>query len=64
MRPVLTGAVSIRAAVAPAPTPIEDRRQRILIEAVAERGAVPHPPFVDESEVVPLLTGDPLPASA
>jgi hypothetical protein len=27
----------------------------------AERGAVPRPPFVKESEVTPLLTGDPLP---
>jgi arylsulfatase A-like enzyme len=28
---------------------------------VAERGAIPHPPFINESEVTPLLTGDPLP---
>jgi len=44
------------------PPPPEDWRRRFLIEAVAERGASPHPPFVDESEVTPLLTGDPLPA--
>jgi len=28
---------------------------------VAERSAVSQPPFVDESEVTPILTGDPLP---
>ncbi len=43
------------------PTPEEDWRQRFLVEAVAERGAAPRPPFVDESRVVPLVTGDPLP---
>jgi N-acetylglucosamine-6-sulfatase len=43
------------------PPPAEDWRRRFLIEAVAERGAVPQPPFVTESEVTPLLTGDPLP---
>ena len=44
-----------------APTPEEDWRQRFLVEAVAERDSVPHPPFVNESQVRPLLTGDPLP---
>jgi N-acetylglucosamine-6-sulfatase len=43
------------------PTPEQDWRQRFLVEAVAERGAVPRPPFVNESRVVPLVTGDPLP---
>jgi N-acetylglucosamine-6-sulfatase len=44
-------------------TPVseEDWRQRFLVEAVAERGPVPRPPFVDESEVTPLVSGDPLP---
>jgi N-acetylglucosamine-6-sulfatase len=42
------------------PTPLEDWRQRFLIEAVAERGAE-RSTFVNESEVTPLLTGDPLP---
>jgi N-acetylglucosamine-6-sulfatase len=43
------------------PTGERDWRQRFLVEAVAERGSVPRPPFVDESRVVPLVTGDPLP---
>ena len=43
------------------PTPLEDWRKRLLIEAVAERNSVPRPPFVNESEVTPILTGDPLP---
>jgi N-acetylglucosamine-6-sulfatase len=43
------------------PTPEEDWRQRFLVEAVAERNSVPGPPFVNESQVRPLLTGDPLP---
>ncbi|CAA9384787.1 MAG: Putative sulfatase, partial [uncultured Rubrobacteraceae bacterium] len=43
------------------PTSGEDWRQRFLIEAVAERDSVPRPPFVNESQVRPLLTGDPLP---
>ncbi len=43
------------------PTPEEDWRQRFLVEAVAERDSVPRPPFVNESDVRPLLTGDPLP---
>ena len=42
------------------PAPAEDWRQRFIIEVVAERGSVPHPPFLNESEVRPLLTGDPL----
>jgi N-acetylglucosamine-6-sulfatase len=42
------------------PTPLVDWRQRFLIEAVAERD-VPSSPFLNESEVTPLLTGDPLP---
>ena len=43
------------------PKPLKDWRQRFLIEAVAERGGVPRPPLVNESEVTPMLTGDPLP---
>jgi N-acetylglucosamine-6-sulfatase len=43
------------------PTPTEHWRRRFLIEGVAERSAVPQPPFVVESEVTPILTGDPLP---
>ena len=43
------------------PTPEGEWRQRFLVEAVAERGATPRPPFVNESEVTPLVTGDPLP---
>ena len=43
------------------PTPEKDWRQRFLVEAVAERDSVPRPPFVNESQVRPLLTGDPLP---
>jgi N-acetylglucosamine-6-sulfatase len=38
-------------------------RRRFLIESVAERSGVPQPPFITESEVVPLLTGDPLPGN-
>jgi N-acetylglucosamine-6-sulfatase len=43
------------------PTPIEDWRQRFVLEGVAERSGLAQPPFVTESTVVPLLTGDPLP---
>jgi arylsulfatase A-like enzyme len=43
------------------PTGEGEWRQRFLVEAVAERGGVPRPPFVNESRVVPLVTGDPLP---
>jgi N-acetylglucosamine-6-sulfatase len=43
------------------PTPEEDWRRRFLVEAVAERSSVPQPPFINESEVAPLVTGDPLP---
>jgi arylsulfatase A-like enzyme len=43
------------------PTPEEDWRRRFLVEAVAERSSVPRPPFINESEVAPLVTGDPLP---
>jgi N-acetylglucosamine-6-sulfatase len=43
------------------PRPEEDWRQRFLVEAVAERRSVPRPPFINESEVTPLVTGDPLP---
>jgi N-acetylglucosamine-6-sulfatase len=43
------------------PTPIEDWRQRFAVEGVAERNGVAQPPFVTESTVAPLLTGDPLP---
>jgi len=50
-----------RAAGKSTPTPLENWRKRFLIEAVAERGSVPRPPFVHESEVTPILTGDPLP---
>ena len=45
------------------PTPVEDWRKRFVIESVAERSGVPQPPFITESEVVPLLTGDPLPGN-
>ena len=43
------------------PTPVEDWRQRFVLEGVAERSGVAQPPFITESTVVPLLTGDPLP---
>jgi len=43
------------------PTPIEDWRQRFVLEGVAERSGVAQPPFITESTVAPLLTGDPLP---
>jgi hypothetical protein len=43
------------------PTPLKDWRKRFLIEAVAERGGEGRSTFVNESEVTPLLTGDPLP---
>jgi N-acetylglucosamine-6-sulfatase len=52
---------SLKGLLTEEPTPLEDWRQRFLIEAVAERGGVPRPPLVNESEVTPLLTGDPLP---
>jgi N-acetylglucosamine-6-sulfatase len=42
------------------PTPLTDWRKRFVIEAVAERSGEPST-FVNESEVTPLLTGDPLP---
>ena len=45
------------------PTPLRDWRQRFLIEAVAERGSRGRSTFVNESEVAPLLTGDPLPGN-
>ena len=45
------------------PTPVEDWRKRFVVESVAERGNVPHPTYLDESEVTPLLTGDPLPSN-
>jgi hypothetical protein len=40
---------------------LEDWRQRFLIESVGERSGVVQPPFINESTVAPLLTGDPLP---
>jgi arylsulfatase A-like enzyme len=43
------------------PTPPKDWRSAFLVEAIAERGGVPRPPFIDESEVAPLVSGDPLP---
>jgi arylsulfatase A-like enzyme len=43
------------------PTPIEDWRQRFVLEGVAEQTGVARPPFITESTVAPLLTGDPLP---
>jgi N-acetylglucosamine-6-sulfatase len=43
------------------PTPIEDWRQRFILEGVAEQSGVAQPPFITESTVAPLLTGDPLP---
>src|SRR5215204_975699 len=45
------------------PTPLKDWRQRFVIESVAERSGVPQAPLITESEVVPLLTGDPLPGN-
>jgi N-acetylglucosamine-6-sulfatase len=45
------------------PTPLKDWRRRFVIESVAERSGVPHPPFITESEVAPLITGDPLPGN-
>jgi len=45
------------------PTPLKDWRKRFVVEAVAERGSVPHPTYLDESEITPLLTGDPLPSN-
>ena len=45
------------------PPPLRDWRQRFLIEAVAERGGRGRSTFVNESEVTPLLTGDPLPGN-
>jgi arylsulfatase A-like enzyme len=45
------------------PTPLKDWRKRFVIESVAERGSVPNAPFLNESEVTPLLTGDPLPSN-
>ena len=42
------------------PPPVEDWRQRFVLEGVAERSGVAQP-FVTESTVAPLLTGDPLP---
>jgi arylsulfatase A-like enzyme len=38
----------------------EDWRQAFVVEAIAERGGS-RPPFINESRVAPLLTGDPLP---
>jgi arylsulfatase A-like enzyme len=43
------------------PTPPEDWRRAFAVEAVAERGGVPRLPLINESEVAPLVTGDPLP---
>jgi arylsulfatase A-like enzyme len=43
------------------PTPIEGWRQRFVLEGVAEQSEVAQPPFITESTVAPLLTGDPLP---
>jgi N-acetylglucosamine-6-sulfatase len=45
------------------PPPLRDWRQRFVVEAVAERGSAPNPPFLNESAVTPLLTGDPLPSN-
>ena len=42
------------------PTPPQDWRRAFVVEAIAERGGT-HPPFINESRVAPLLTGDPLP---
>src|ERR687894_3105308 len=46
---------SLRPLLTDAPPPPRDWRKRFIIEAVAERG--PHPPFIDESRVKPLVTG-------
>jgi N-acetylglucosamine-6-sulfatase len=43
------------------PPPIEDWRQRFVLEGVAEQSGMTQPPFITESTVAPLLTGDPLP---
>jgi arylsulfatase A-like enzyme len=43
------------------PTPEVEWRERFLVEGVAERRSVPRAPFINESEVTPLVTGDPLP---
>jgi hypothetical protein len=41
--------------------PEKDWRKRFVVESVAERGGSAEPPFIDESMIAPLLTGDPLP---
>jgi N-acetylglucosamine-6-sulfatase len=43
------------------PPPTSDWRQRFVLEGVAERSGLAQPPFITESTVAPLLTGDPLP---
>jgi hypothetical protein len=43
------------------PPPQSDWRQRFVLEGVAERSGLAQPPFITESTVAPLLTGDPLP---
>jgi arylsulfatase A-like enzyme len=59
-RPSFVDGRSLKPLLAQEPTPPEDWRKRFLIEAVAERGDV-STPLLDESEVTPVLTGDPLP---
>jgi hypothetical protein len=59
-RPSFVDGRSLKPLLAQEPTPPEDWRKRFLVEAVAERGDV-STPLLDESEVTPVLTGDPLP---
>jgi N-acetylglucosamine-6-sulfatase len=60
--PDLVDGRSLKPLLTDEPTSLEDWRRRFLIEAVDERGGVPIPPFLNESEVTPILTGDPLPS--
>jgi arylsulfatase A-like enzyme len=59
-RPSFVDGRSLEPLLTDDPTPLEEWRKRFLIEGVAERGDVATP-LVDESEVTPVLTGDPLP---
>jgi N-acetylglucosamine-6-sulfatase len=52
---------SLKALLKEEPTPLKEWRGRFVIESVAERSGVAQPPFINESTVAPLLTGDPLP---
>ena len=59
--PTFVDGRSIQPLLTQEPIPLEDWRQRFIIEGVAERSGVAQPPFINESTVAPLLTGDPLP---